>query len=509
MQEKTSRKIELLCIIALLVVALPSADFLFKQAFALSVTNYAVGGTVPNDAIRVGSKVYVAETGSDQVRILTADTATSLATISLTGAVRLYEHGGRIYATGTSNVIEIDAILNVQLRSMAHGCSNGYGFSQDPTNSALLACYAVVANTVRQVNLDSMTVTFTSTTTNTGSFSCDIGTNDSLFVDFTNNVAFIACDADNAVVVIEGLSTSGTPDFEFTYAISGRSTIGYSGSTIKTLVVGGAATMKMLQYTTATSLVQLVDYPTITSNGNAFYNLQSNRFAVLDGVNDDLILLDGTNGNTIASIGMTVNTGVGSGNQKGNWFSSTVIYMGANAVQSYIKVDTSGLPAGTGGSVSETPTGNNQINGVCGNTDVNGDGRVNVLDCAGSVSPFSGITGGRSTTEITALVTNGIGLTDCVEDGSDVETCGSGLFTFILLLLITEFLVLAGYLGLTRLTNSSSDIMDIALLLVIMAFADLAIAFYLDWIPDLVFYTIIVITAGFLAFGLLKKFGRG
>ena len=145
----------------------------------------------------------------------------------------------------------------------------------------------------------------------------------------------------------------------------------------------------------------------------------------------------------------------------------------------------------------EEGSGGNAVNGVCGNG--------TALDCVGSgTSPFSGITGGRNATSITQALTDGLGLTNCADDGSDVETCGSGLFTFLFLLLLTEFLALAGYLGFTRKTNSETNLMDIALFMLIIAFVDLSIAFYLNWIPDLVFYTIVVITASLLAFGLLR-----
>jgi len=146
----------------------------------------------------------------------------------------------------------------------------------------------------------------------------------------------------------------------------------------------------------------------------------------------------------------------------------------------------------------EPPNEGNAVNGVCQ------DGTA--LDCVGSgTSPFAGITGGRPVTDVTVALTDGLGLTECGEDG-DQETCGSGLFTFLFLLLITEFLALAGYLGFTHKTGGGTNLMDIALFMLIIAFVDLSIAFYLNWIPDVVFYTIIVITSALLAFGFMRHF---
>lgn len=154
------------------------------------------------------------------------------------------------------------------------------------------------------------------------------------------------------------------------------------------------------------------------------------------------------------------------------------------------------------GDAEDTGGGGNQVDGVCG--------VGTALDCVGEgTSPFAGITGGRNATDIVAVLTNGLGLTNCAEDGSDAETCGSGLFLFVFVLLLTEFLALAGYLGFTGKLNADRQIIDIGLLILMIGFVDLAIAFYLNWIPDLIFYGIVVVIASLLTFGLYNKFRGG
>lgn len=146
--------------------------------------------------------------------------------------------------------------------------------------------------------------------------------------------------------------------------------------------------------------------------------------------------------------------------------------------------------------------GGSAVNGQCpvGST---------ALECVGSgTSPFAGITGGRNVTDITRSLTDGVGFTNCGEDG-DVETCGSGLFTFLFLLLMTEFLSLAGYLAFAKKMNAEIQIVDIGLMVLLIGFVDLAIGFYLNWIPDIVFYSIIVIVAGFLTFGMFTRLRGG
>lgn len=184
------------------------------------------------------------------------------------------------------------------------------------------------------------------------------------------------------------------------------------------------------------------------------------------------------------------------------------IYYGIGSTndQRYVKI--SGLRAGdTTPDPPPSPTGNNtnnQVGGVCGNTDTNGDGRVNVIDCVGGNTAWDGITGGMPITDVVGSVGNGLGITDC-EEGDSVDTCGSGLITFILFLILFEFLVLAGYLGLTTKLHADKEVIDVLLLMLIVGFATLALAFYLDWIPDLVFYSIVALIAGFLTFGVIAK----
>jgi hypothetical protein len=202
--------------------------------------------------------------------------------------------------------------------------------------------------------------------------------------------------------------------------------------------------------------------------------------------------------NTVVS--HNVGDGIGFDIQRQVWYG-----VGSTNENRYVRIE--GLR--DEGTEPEPPTGgtgsNNQVGGVCGNTDTNGDGRVNVIDCVGNTSAWTGFTSGVPAVQVVGSVTDGLGLTDCASDGSDQDTCGSGLFMFILVLLIVEFLVLAGYLGLTSKLNADRETIDVLLIMLIAGFAVLAIAFYLDWIPDLVFYSIVAMIAGFLTFGLIAK----
>lgn len=401
-----------------LCLTLVFADNL-QSAYALSVTNYAVGGTTPNDALRFGNKVYVAEFGSDQVRILTADTATSLGTVALIGVNRLFEYNGRIYAAGTTLLIEIDASLDVQLRSMSHGCTNGSGFSQDVNNDRYLGCYAEVANTIRQVDLNTMTVIFTSTTTNAGATPCDISANDGTAVDFTNDRVFILCSTSARVVGIEGITASGTPDFGFAFTTGRR--LAYNPDNSNLLLAGnGGTALTSVTYSPSTGFTSLQVYATFTTMGAPYYNSESNRYAVMDGTTDCLLIIDANDGDTLVCVGMTTNTGSGSGVAKGNFYDSQTIYLGANAGAFYVKVDLTGIPFGGGADEPAGGTGvdctlpANEFLLICR---LGGDGSL--------VSAGAYIVGNSSDgTGLSGIICS-VGIVDCVAD-PNMKTNGVG-----------------------------------------------------------------------------------
>jgi len=173
--------------------------------------------------------------------------------------------------------------------------------------------------------------------------------------------------------------------------------------------------------------------------------------------------------------------------------------MYAGVIAGFVQLNfLTGNQTNTGGSTNTGTGGGNAQSGRCGNG--------TVLDCVGDVSPFAGITGGQNATFIAGSLTNGIGLTHCnLANENDVDTCGSGLFMFLFLLLLAEFLALVGYLGFARKLNAEKDLADIALIMLIIAFTCISIGFYLNWIPDIVFYTIVVLVAGLLTMGLLSR----
>lgn len=94
-----------------------------------------------------------------------------------------------------------------------------------------------------------------------------------------------------------------------------------------------------------------------------------------------------------------------------------------------------------------------------------------------------------------------IGFSNCNDDNA--ETNGTGLILLIALIIFTTTLILIA----TYKTGHSLN--DVWIPLSIITFLDIGLGFLLNWIPDIIFYTVVALIGAMLAFGLYKKFGSG
>jgi hypothetical protein len=160
------------------------------------------------------------------------------------------------------------------------------------------------------------------------------------------------------------------------------------------------------------------------------------------------------------------------------------------------------LTSGGGG------TGAGSSGNVCLNNDANGDGVVNLLDCLQSCGALCGITGSNTNvTTIGTIIGQGVGLIDA--NNSNPRTNGVGLFymlitgTFFAIALMSTVhtLHMRGYISATV-----KEIDPIFWLFLVVG--TVSVAWYLDWIDDIIFAAMTVGLAGLVAFGVLKHLGR-
>lgn len=154
---------------------------------------------------------------------------------------------------------------------------------------------------------------------------------------------------------------------------------------------------------------------------------------------------------------------------------------------------------------------------VCIDTDLNGTLDLCFTDTNNDGVPDNGQLGAlgayRSNSNLTSFATSmfcafGINTNACINH--DIKTNGAGLSLLAFLILVSyAFLVSIHHTTLHR-QGETVQVMKTLninpMLLLVMLVVDVGIAFYLGWIADLIFYTIIVVMVGLAAFGLYRKF---
>lgn len=127
---------------------------------------------------------------------------------------------------------------------------------------------------------------------------------------------------------------------------------------------------------------------------------------------------------------------------------------------------------------------------ICVEYELDEQGRPILPSVIGGVNP-------RNITDTTGEFFCSIGLTDC--DNPDIQTNGVGMFMLLLLVLVSYALVV--YIH----HVARQSVMGIhPMLVLLIGIIDVSIAFFLGWIPDYVFYSVIVLLIGLGGFGLYR-----
>jgi len=142
----------------------------------------------------------------------------------------------------------------------------------------------------------------------------------------------------------------------------------------------------------------------------------------------------------------------------------------------------------------ESDTGNS-VDGRCGTG--------TALDCVGDRDLINRITGAPSIANVTNDLLVSIGIID--GDNTDIKTNGTGLFLMLALGLFSSSVIISTIAVANNRFGATISYTEIPkefwLFLVI---AVVSIAFYLGWIPDIVFYGLVVGLAGLFSFGIYR-----
>lgn len=151
---------------------------------------------------------------------------------------------------------------------------------------------------------------------------------------------------------------------------------------------------------------------------------------------------------------------------------------------------------------TEDAEGGNQIDGRCGNG--------TALECIGDRGTLNAITGAPALTTVVTDLGNGLGIFNSTN--TDPETNGSGLF-LMLATGVFFFAISVSTVGIANAKfNANISYSDSAMhpyYLLFLVAGVISLSWYLNWVPDIVFYGMVVGIAGLFAFGVYRNIGRG
>lgn len=169
---------------------------------------------------------------------------------------------------------------------------------------------------------------------------------------------------------------------------------------------------------------------------------------------------------------------------------------------------------GTGASGSEQACIDTNLNGVIDGSDVcfndtNGDGIPDV----GQAGALGVLRTGANVTEFGFQINCAFGIGSCTDHNP--KTNGVGLFYFLILLIISYAILVSIHVSAVRMLHKENvQVMEYLhihpILLLVVLIVDLGITWQFQWLPDLIFYsTIVILVAGLTGFAFYSKLKSG
>jgi hypothetical protein len=521
--------------VALLVLSLIGtlifADNL-TPAYALSITSFAITGT-PNQMQKVGNTMFTlaSSTGAYRVINLLTETETASATITITGttfkgfrcnstdcwilsvtgttsisiqritsATGVVEEGITITGDGAGNS---DLGLSGSTIYFGRKCTTG-DIGSSGAGDTDLAVFSlngnamVISTPIQHTDCGSNFSVIS--TGSEGLIGYKVNDDGSRLSVITNGAA--GSDVFNWVSLTQSLTSSNNPHL-CEVVITGASFSSANGRNIQLIGNKGYTNTNSggdtFSINTISATCALSDTDTIT----AFNTAQAT--IVLDSENDIFyvggIEADGT-GNTVigynfandvitTTVILQVFPSSSETSNLGMEFTSSIntVYLGSTTTIYVIDF----------GGAEEEEEGN-QVDGFCG--------LGTLRDCLGSQSALSGLVpANQNMTSVGTTIGQGIGLID--PNNENPRTNGVGLFymlitgSFFAIALMTTIhtLNMRGFIS-----ASVKEIDPIFWLFLVVG--TVSVAWYLDWIDDIIFAAMTVGLAGLISFGVLKHFGR-
>lgn len=161
-----------------------------------------------------------------------------------------------------------------------------------------------------------------------------------------------------------------------------------------------------------------------------------------------------------------------------------------------------GIPSSGGGTNPSNPGGGSQTNGKC-------DPNTTALQCVGKRTALNAITGSPKLTDTVAQLGNGLGIINSTN--TDPKTNGSGLFLMVGVFVFFTSAIIGSIAIANARFNAGIGYADVLTkeVWLFLVVGVISLSWYLGWIPDIVFYGMIIGLVGLFTFGIYRHVKPG
>lgn len=493
--------------IPLIVIAVFSIIILLAQnnlplVWAVSVTSITFAtGTTTNDVdyIKVAegsgtnSQAYVVGSNAGQafawLKPSNSDTAPS-SNVTLTGsgsgtAIEYHNQQGYVYVATNDKFYKLSPALSIANQFASGQSASVVDFQYDPINDSTHTLYFCFTDGFGSLN----TVTLVPTVLYT-----DAG---------TNGIIGCALDAVNGFMYLSGDDIGGVLADLIKVSLSTFTVVdsvtvvnflfGVCYDTEENFVWAMESSLSSARkYNSDLSLVTSVTVGTTPRNCSISDDTGARRLYVANEGTDNVSIID-IDANVVVTTQSVCDVVGGRKLDTFRGFNTTKTFITCNSnVNSIITDDTvtespDDQPAQTI-TICYVVQGSGQT--FCKTYDLDENGNVILDSVIGGVNP-------RNITTTSGELFCSLGITNC--DDPDITTNGTGMFMLLILVIISYALIVAiHHIG-------HKPIGDIhPMLVLLIGIIDVTLAFFLGWIPDFIFYTVIVLMVGLGGFGLYR-----
>ncbi|HJZ04539.1 MAG TPA: WD40 repeat domain-containing protein [Patescibacteria group bacterium] len=355
MKEIFPRWVGLFALTSLMILMMFNADFLYHKAWALEFSLEVNNTDETHGIVRAGNQIWVASESDDTVRVWSTS-GVLIASIAATDPEFMW-YDGRVYvySSQTASVVyEFDPL------NPTGGILRTSGSLTTCTSHAVdyegnrFFCGTGATNTIKILNLSTFVIT-TSSTLNTGVSACNVIS--AIAYDSTADALFASCNTSSNVVVVEGIATSGTPDYSTAY--SDDITTMTWNSVQQELWADENTGTDLVVFDVDTTADTILEQIVLTGqgagagDGSLSYHADTDRIFLL-GSDEILDIRNGGSNSIITSVNIPDLCGSGTFGCSVTPYSATFVYISSGTTNKFWELDLTGVGVG-GGSESPTP----------------------------------------------------------------------------------------------------------------------------------------------------------